>query len=198
MGSLSGFRKAAPLSFLLILPFFLACSAPAPPGDIDAGASESEPPPPPPVGVERAVDAEEDAPVFLGSLQLNKNGTVYTDIDTYDVRNIRFNTGHGFGKSNALVGYYLNTRYELEIGFIDELRVIGKISPSEARAEPHHFDMVEDKDLDYTFRTRLRKTDGERIEFVVRINHVQGELQEGGVFNLSGDELKALKKIVFF
>ncbi len=195
MGFLSGFRKAAPLFNLLILPFLLACSAPGPPGEIDAKGME--PPPPPPLERDPVQDTD-DEPVFLGSLQLNKHGTVYTDIDTYDVRNIRFNTGHGFGKSNALVGYYLNTRYELEIGFIDELRVSGRISTSEARAEPHHFDMVEDKDLDYTFRTRLKKTDGERIEFIVRINHIQGELQEGGVFNLTGDELKALKKIVFF
>jgi hypothetical protein len=195
MGFFVRVRKAAPFFSCLLL-LMLACSVPVPPGEIDEEGTA--PPPPLPSGTEPAEEAEESETRFFESLQLNKNGTVYTDIDVYDVRNIRFNTGHGFGKSGALVGYYLNTRYELEIGYIDELRVTGKVSPSEARAEPHHFDMVEDQHLDYTFHTRLKMTNGERLEFVVRINHIQGELQEGGTFNLTGDELRSLKKIVFF
>jgi len=146
---------------------------------------------------EDAAEAVEDSP-FQETLQEHKHGTVTTDLDYYDVRNIRFNTGHGFVTGGALVGYYLNTRYELKVRFIEKMTVVGKISSSEARAAPHRFDMIEDKDLDFIFRTQVKKTDGERIEFIVRINDIQGELQEGGSLNLTEDELKTLRKIVFY
>ena len=106
--------------------------------------------------------------------------------------------GTASAAADALVGYYMNTRFEIKKRFIDKLTVIGKLSPSEILSAAHKFDMVEDKDLDYIFRTELKRTDGERIEFIVRINQISGELQEGGTFNLKGDELRALRKIVFF
>jgi len=182
------------VSFFPILFFLLSACAGAPPLEdpsAKARAEERE------SGREAAGEAGEDSP-FLETLQVNKNGVVTTDIDTYYVRNIRFNTGHGFGSSEALVGYFLNTRYEIKKRFIKQLRVLGRIGASEALSVSHKYDMIEDKDLDYTFRTEIRKTDGETIEFIVRINQIGGELQEGGSFLLTGDELQTLRKIVFY
>ncbi|MFH1681931.1 MAG: hypothetical protein ABIH26_14985 [Candidatus Eisenbacteria bacterium] len=185
-------RNAFPF-LALVLPLLLACAA-APPSegvDSEAGSKGAR------SGREETPEPDADSP-FLETLQVNKNGVVTTDIDTYYVRNIRFNTGHGFGSSEALVGYFLNTRYEIKKRFIKQIRVLGRISSSEALSVPHKFDMIEDKDLDYTFRTEIRKTEGETIEFIVRINQIGGELQEGGPFLLTGDELQALRKIVFY
>lgn len=181
------------LAWLLVL---LGCAAPpsgkapdarpAPQGDASADVVGQAPPP----------AAGEDP--FQETLMVNKNGTVYTDIDRYDVRNIRFNTGQGFGAADALVGYYKNTRFEIRKRFIDKLVVLGRLSPSEILAAPNRYDMVDDKDIDYIFRTELTRVDGERIEFIVRINQISGELQEGGTFTLTGDELQTLRKIVFY
>jgi hypothetical protein len=184
-------RSPFPLLFLFLL--LAACAGAPRLGDADAKARSE--------GRERdreaAQETESDSP-FLETLQVNKNGIVTTDIDTYYVRNIRFNTGHGFGSSEALVGYFLNTRYEIKKRFIKQLRVLGRIGASEALSASHKYDMIEDKDLDYTFRTEIRKTDGETIEFIVRINQIGGELQEGGSFLVTGDELQTLRKIVFY
>ncbi|MFH1279262.1 MAG: hypothetical protein ABIK65_12890 [Candidatus Eisenbacteria bacterium] len=183
--------------------FLFSCASAPPPGESN-GSPEGETPgrearkePGTPAGDPRGSETGEEDP-FQETLMVNKHGTVYTDIDRYDVRNIRFNTGHGFGGGDALVGYYKNTRFEIKKRFIDKLTVIGKVSRSEILSESHRYDMIEDKDVDYIFRTDLKKTDGERIEFIVRINQISGELQEGGAFDLRGDELKALRKIVFF
>jgi hypothetical protein len=184
----------APLRFLLSLLFLVACTAPPPPGGVEGREAEESAA----VGAERTSDeADADSP-FSETLQVNKHAIVTTDIDTYYVRNIRFNTGHGFGSSDALVGYFLNTRYEIKKRFISQIRILGKITAAEALVVPHKYDMIEDKDLDYTFRTELRKTDKETLEFIVRINQIGGELQEGGPFLLTGDELQALRKIVFY
>lgn len=189
---------------LVVVAWFLcSCAGTPPPGDSLGSPASGEGGAPrggnagSPAGEPSSSVAEEDDP-FQETLMVNKHGTVYTDIDRYDVRNIRFNTGHGFGGADALVGYYKNTRFEIKKRFIDKLTVIGKLSPSEILSASHKFDVVEDKDLDYVFRTELKKTDGERIEFIVRFNLISGELQEGGSFSLKGDELKALRKIVFF
>jgi hypothetical protein len=183
------------LRVLLALLFLLACAGPPPQG---GAVSESKrEAAPPPEGEAAAGEAEEDSP-FSEALQVNKHAVVTTDIETYYVRNVRFNTGHGFGSSDALVGYYLNTRYEIKKRFINQIRVLDRVTAAEAHAVPHKYDMIEDKDLDYTFRTELKRTNGETIEFIVRINQIGGELQEGGAFLLTGDELQALRKIVFY
>jgi len=135
---------------------------------------------------------------YLDSFARHKHATIKTDFDTYDVRNVAFSTGLGYGSSNALAGYYLNTKLELDIKFISEIRVIGRVSLTDALSVPHRYDMVEEQDLDYIFRTELKKTDGERIEYIVRINQIAGNLQEGGGFRLDGDELQTLQRIVFF
>lgn len=144
-----------------------------------------------------AAEVDEDTP-FHSSLQMHKHATITTELDTYDVRNVHFNTAQGFGRAGGLTGFINNTRFDIEKRFIDQIRVLGTITTSEARLVSHHYDMVQDRDLDFTFRTMLRKTDGERVEFIVRINRITGQLQEGGSLQLTDDELKSLKKIVFF
>ncbi len=186
--------RLALVRVLAVLFLALSCAAPPPHGEVDSERVGETSAPAAGLG---AGEEEADSP-FSETLQVNKHAVVTTDIDTYYVRSIRFNTGHGFGSSEALVGYFLNTRYEIKKRFISQIRVLGQIAASEALSVPHKFDMVEDKDLDYTFRTEVRKTDGETLEFVVRINQIGGELQEGGVFLLTGDELQTLRKIVFY
>lgn len=143
-------------------------------------------------------DPDEDDAFFLDSFAYHKHATVTTDFDTYDIRNVSFNTGLGYGSSDALTGYYLNTKLDLEFKYISEVRVVGRVSMSEALSVPHRYDMVEEHNLDYIFRTELRKTDGEWIEYIVRINRIGGTLQEGGGVVIAGDELQTLKRIVFF
>jgi hypothetical protein len=185
--------RPVPIAAVVVLLLLGACAAPPPPGDAGrAPAHEASQP------AGGASAAQSDDSPFSDALQVNKHAVVTTDMETYYVRNVRFNTGQGFGGSDALVGYFLNTRYEVKKRFIQQIRVVGRISPAEALAAPHRFDMVEDKDLDYTFRTELRKTDGETLDFVVRINQIGGELQEGGTFLLTGDELQTLRKIAFY
>ncbi|MBN1827284.1 MAG: hypothetical protein JW958_13580 [Candidatus Eisenbacteria bacterium] len=180
------------LLFWLACLLSMGCGATLPP--LDSGGE---------AGASSTTEAENEEAIreeslFHETLGLHKNATVYTGLDTYDVRNVRFNTGQGFGASDALVGFVNNTRFEIKIRFIDRLRVVDRIAPAEARAVPHRFDMIEDKDLDYTFRTELKKTDNERVEFIVRINAIGGELREGGSFDLTGDELQSLRQIVFY
>jgi len=186
----------ASLFFFFGLLILCGCAGPAHMGEIDERSREVPAGSPEEIGsTDRRTEEDFGLPQ---TLQLHKHGTVYTDMDTYDVRNIRFVTGQGFGRSNALMGYYLNTRYEYEINYIDQLRVEGKVTPSEVMSVPHRYDMVEDQHLNYIFRTTLKMTNGERIEFIVRIDRISGELQEGGSFNLVDDELQTLKKIVFY
>jgi len=147
---------------------------------------------------ERTVGGEDPDDYHMDSFARHKHATITTDFDTYDVRGVAFNTGLGFGSSGALAGYYLNTKLDLDFKYISEVRIINRVSLSEALSVPHRFDMVEDQDLNYIFRTELKKTNGERIEYVVRINRIAGSLQEGGRFNLHGDELQTLQRIVFF
>ncbi len=192
--TLRGLFAAAALVVLLV-----GCGIPAedyditveeePAGD-EAGVPVAE--------TERATSDSSADDYYLDSFARHKHATIKTDFDTYDVRNVAFSTGLGYGSSNALAGYYLNTKLELDIRFISEIRVIGRVSLSDALAVPHRYDMVEEQDLNYIFRTELKKTDGERIEYIVRINQIGGNLQEGGGFRLDGDELQTLQRIVFF
>ena len=178
--------------FTVIGLFLLGCgeTIPLPESGVENAASGT-------AGAEEEDTFREES-LFHESLGLHKNATIYTGLDTYDVRNVRFNTGQGFGGGDALVGFVNNTRFEIKIRFIDRLRIVDRITPAEARAVPHRYDMIEDKDLDYTFRTEMKKTDNERVEFIVRINAIGGELREGGSLDLTGDELQTLRKIVFY
>lgn len=135
---------------------------------------------------------------FQDAFRNNKHATVNTDIDTYDIRNIAFDTGLGYGRARTLLGFYLNTRLEMEIKYIESFRVIDRISLTDALAVDHRYDMVEEQDLDYIFRLELKKTTGERIEYIVRINSIRGQLVEGGTISLTGDELQTLRKVVFY
>ncbi len=194
-------RFLASFSFLLVLGLILAgCGAPALDSDL-AGAGDPEEEGVPLAQTEREegqVIPDDDEAMFHESFRSHKHATVYTDLDTYDVRNIRFDTGLGFGGSDALSGYYLNTKLDLRIKYIDIIRVIDRVSLADVFASPNRYDMVEEQDADYIFRTELKKSDGERIEYIVRINRISGSLQEGGSFRLDGDELQTLRKVVFY
>ena len=181
--------------FTAVLIVAAGCVAPPPPGDVNADAGRAAAGH---AGEESAAAQESADSPFGESLQIMKNATVTTGMDRYDVRNIHFNTGHGFGGGSTLVGYDQNTRLEIRKRFISKIRILDNIMLTEALSVSHKYDMIEDQDLKYIFRTEVVKTDGERIEFIVRINQISGELQEGGSFVLTGDELQSLRNIVFY
>lgn len=141
---------------------------------------------------------EETEGNFQDGFRSNKHATVTTDIDTYDIRNIAFDSGLGYGRARTLLGFYLNTRLEIEIKYISSFRVIDRITLTDALSVDSRYDMVEEQDLDYIFRLELKKTSGERIEYIVRINSIRGQLVEGGNVSLTGDELQTLRKVVFY
>ncbi|NNE09923.1 MAG: hypothetical protein HKN20_15290 [Gemmatimonadetes bacterium] len=144
------------------------------------------------------ISTSEDEGDFQGGFQSNKNATVTTDIDTYDIRNIAFDTALGYGRARTLLGFYLNTRLEIEIKYISSFRVIDRVTLTDALSVDSRYDMVEEQDLDYIFRLELKKTTGERIEYIVRINSIRGQLVEGGSISITGDELQTLRKVVFY
>jgi hypothetical protein len=132
------------------------------------------------------------------SLLTHRNATIRTGFDTYVVHDISFDTAEGFGSSEALMGFYNNTVWEFKLKFIEQIDVIGTVSASEAQSAPSNYFVREEEQLRRTFRTRLRKTDGETIEFIVRINAIRGPVETGGSLNLSRDELETLRRIEFF
>lgn len=181
---------------LIVLIAAAGCGVPV--DDYDITAEEEEGGGVPVAETERATGSESTDDYYMDSFANHKHATITTDFDTYDVRGVSFSTGLGFGSSGALAGYYLNTKLDLDFKFISEIRIVDQITMTDALSVPHRFDMVEEQDLDYIFRTELKRTNGEWIEYVVRINRIGGSLQEGGRFSLAGDELQTLKRIVFF
>jgi hypothetical protein len=133
-----------------------------------------------------------------GSRNMKRSATVRTAFDTYIVRNVSFDTGEGFGSSQGLNGFYNGTLWEFKLRFVERLDVIGTVDAAEALTAPQNYFVREEKELKRTFRTRLLKTDGETVEFIVRINAIQGELESGGPLLLSIDELETLRRIEFF
>ncbi len=180
-------------ALILLMP--VGCGVPLDDYDI---TEEEEPGGVPMAETERTDGKENSDDYFMDSFANHKHATISTDFDTYDVRGVSFSSGLGFGSSGALAGYYLNTKLDLAFKYISEVRIIDQITMSDALSVPHRFDMVEEQDLNYIFRTELKRTNGEWIEYIVRINRIGGSLQEGGGFNLHGDELQTLKRIVFF
>lgn len=132
------------------------------------------------------------------SLLRYRNAKIQTGFDNYIVRDVSFDTGEGFGSSHALLGHYNGTVWEYQFRFIKTIDVIGKIDASEARSAPNNYFARDEIDLRRTFRTRVMKTDGEVVEFVVRINAINGKLETGGALLLSRDELETLRRIEFF
>ncbi len=184
--------------FALCLLLFLGCAVPdydpdlteIGGGGVDGGVPVAE--------TEAGQTPEESEGDFQDGFRSNKHATVTTDIDTYDIRNIAFDTGLGYGRARTLLGFYLNTRLEIEIKYISSFRVLDRITLTDALAVDSRYDMVEEQDLDYIFRLELKKTTGERIEYIVRINSIRGQLVEGGSISLTGDELQTLRKAVFY
>jgi hypothetical protein len=127
----------------------------------------------------------------------NRTAKVKTGLDTYIVHDIRFETAEGFGSDRAIMGYYNNTLWQFEIRFIRSIEVIGKIDESEALSAPDNYFAREDSHLRRTFRTWLTKTDGESVEFIVRIDAIYGSLERGGNLQLSIEELEGLRRIDF-
>ncbi len=134
----------------------------------------------------------------LGSLLRHRNATVVTGFDTYVVREVTFNTGEGFGSREGITGYLNGTLWEFKIRFVKSIEVVGKIDAGEAQRAPSNYSVRDEIELRRTFRTRLEKTDGERVEFIIRINEIHGTLESGGPLLLTRDELETLRKIVFF
>jgi hypothetical protein len=132
------------------------------------------------------------------SLLRRRNATIRTGLDTYVVRNVSFNTADGFGGANAMMGHYNGTVWQFELRFIRSIDVVGTIDASEARSAPDNYFARDELDLRKTFRTRLTKTDGETVDFVVRINSIGGALERGGTLQLSLEELATLRSIEFF
>ena len=133
-----------------------------------------------------------------GSLLKKRNATIQTGFDTYIVRGVSFDTGEGFGSAQALTGFFNGTLWEFKLRFVERLDVLGKIDASEALTGPQNYFVRDEQQLRRTFRTRLRKTDGESVEFIVRINSIRGELETGGQLLLTIDELETLRRIEFF
>ncbi len=180
---------------LLILPSLLA-------GGCGLPELETDPATEPPAVASRADSAAAatggDVGDTSGSLLKKRNATIRTDFDTYIVRGVSFDTGEGFGSSQALAGFYNGTLWEFKLRFVERLDVIGKIDATEALTGPQNYFVRDEQQLRRTFRTRLRKTDGETVEFIVRINSIRGELETGGPLLITIDELETLRRIEFF
>lgn len=131
-------------------------------------------------------------------LNRKRNATIKTGFGTYIVRNVRFDTGEGFGSDRAMSGFYNGTLWQFELRFVQSIDFVGKIDAEEARTAPENYFVREDFDLRKTFRTWLTKTSGETVEFIVRINSIRGELEEGGPLQLSLEEMETIRRIDFF
>lgn len=168
------------------------CGVPVPDIETDpsAGAGTAGGPP-----AGAPADTATDA---SGSLVRTRSARVQTAFDTYIVRNVSFDTGEGFGSSQALMGFTNNTLWEYQIRFVESVEVFGTITAAEAQTAPQNYLVRDDPELRRTFRTRLRKTDGEVVDFIVRINDIRGTLETGGSLLLSRDELETLRRIEFF
>jgi hypothetical protein len=127
----------------------------------------------------------------------HRTAKVRTGLDTYIVHDIRFETAEGFGSDRAIMGYYNNTLWQFELRSILSIEVLGTISESEALSAPDNYFVREDQQLRRTFRTWLTKTDGESVEFIVRIDAIYGALERGGSLQLSTEELESLRRIDF-
>ncbi|MFN0150932.1 MAG: hypothetical protein ACKVU1_09535 [bacterium] len=131
-------------------------------------------------------------------LNRKRNASIKTGFGTYIVRNVRFDTGEGFGSDRAMSGFYNGTLWQFELRFVQSIDFVGKIDAEEARTAPENYFVREDFDLRKTFRTWLTKTSGETVEFIVRINSIRGELEEGGPLQLSLEEMETIRRIDFF
>lgn len=131
-------------------------------------------------------------------LNRRRNATIKTGFGTYIVRNVRFDTGEGFGSDRAVMGFYNGTVWQFELRFVQSIEFTGKVDAEEARTAPDNYFVRDDYDLKKTFRTWLTKTSGETVEFIVRINSIRGELEEGGPLQLSLEEMETIRRIDFF
>src|SRR5262245_48073856 len=68
-----------------------------------------------------------------------RTAKVRTDLDTYIVHDIRFETAEGFGSDRAIMGYYNNTLWQFEIRFIRSIEVLGKVDKAEALSAPDNY-----------------------------------------------------------
>lgn len=184
------------LVFSLFIALFMltGCGMPEPQTDPTTTA---------PPGGTGAADTPREAPpgssIDPGSSLLTKrNATIRTGFDTYVVRDVSFDTGEGFGSSTALTGFYNGTLWEYKLKFIESIDVIGTVDAAEAQNAPSNYFVRDEQQLRRTFRTRLRKTDGQTVEFIVRINAIRGNLESGGPLLLTIDELETLRRIEFF
>ncbi len=190
-------QGTAPIAFALVLLVFPILVA----GGCGLPEVETDPSAEPPAGtsaVDSAAAAGGDAADPSGSLLKKRNATIRTDFDTYIVRGVSFDTGEGFGSAQALMGFYNGTLWEFKLRFVERIDVIGKVDQSEALSAPQNYFVRDEQQLRRTFRTRLRKTDGETVDFIVRINAIRGELESGGPLLITIDELETLRRIEFF
>ena len=169
-------------------------------GGCAASLPDTETPRPPEIGERATTEAESPDTLGEGSSSLlrHRNATISTGFDTYVVRDVTFNTGEGFGSGQGLTGFNNGTLWEFKIRFVKSIEVVGKIDASEAQRAPNNYFVRDEIELRRTFRTRVVKTDGERVEFVVRINEIHGTLESGGPLLLTREEIETLRKIEFF
>jgi hypothetical protein len=96
------------------------------------------------------------------------------------------------------MGFYNGTVWQFELRFIQTLEVLGEVEAEEARNAPENYYVRDEYDLRKTFRTRLTKTDGETVDFIVRINAIRGDLEDGGPLQLTPEEMETLRRVDFF
>lgn len=182
-----GARAAALLAALALA----GCGAALPDVETDPGGAEAP-------SAEATPESSDSSRALDGSLVRHRNGTIRTAFDTYIVRDISFDSGEGLSSAQGLLGFANGTLWEYKIRFIRSIEVLGKVSAAEARSAPSNYFVRDEQELRRTFRTRLEKTDGEIVDFIVRINGIGGTLEAGGPLLLSRDELETLRRIEFF